>query len=105
MLDEVCLGFLSAHANMQYFSLLEPEKAFEPETVAGRTAIRHLFDLGVLALVWRKEEQSYAYTWTFLGSAVLQHLGFADERSSDQEPEPGRQLYNYKGRPREDKGC
>lgn len=96
-LDEVCLGLLAGHANMPYFSLLEPGKAFEPETVAGRAAIRHLLDLGILSLVWKKEEQSYAYIWTFLGRAVLQHLGFVEE-TGYQESQPGQQLYNYQFR-------
>lgn len=95
MLDEVCLGFLAGHANMDAFSLLEPKKAFEPETVAGRTAVRHLLDLGVVALVWNKDEYKYAYTWTFLGRALLAHLGFRTASKAGARPIPGTQLYHY----------
>lgn len=78
-LDEICLSFLAAKANLPYFSLTEPAKALEPETIAARDAIRRLLDLGVLSLAWKSGEQSYAYSWTFLGTAVLQHLGFVKE--------------------------
>lgn len=93
-LDEVCLGFLASHANLTHFSLTDPTKAFEPETIAGRAAVRHLLDQGVVTLKWSKEEYSYAYTWTYMGKAVLQYLGFV----TGEESEPGQQLYNYDGR-------
>lgn len=92
-LDEVCLGLLASHANFSHFSLTDSSKAFEPETVAGRSAIRHLLDQGVLSLIWKKEEYKYAYVWTYMGIALLKYLGFL----TGQKPEPGQQLYNYQG--------
>ena len=92
-LDEVCLGFLASHANFSHFSLTDPTKAFEPEAIVGRTAVRHLLDQGVLSLIWKKDEYKYAYTWTYFGNALLEYLGFITGKIPDQ----GQQLYNYEG--------
>lgn len=78
MLDEVSLGLLSSHAAMDYFSLTESANAFAPETVAGRSALRNLLELGIVELCWDRPTQKYAYTWTGLGRTVLANLGFLD---------------------------
>jgi hypothetical protein len=77
-LDEVCLGLLASHANVPHFSLTDSSKAFDPQTVAARAAIRHLLDQGVLSMIWRKDSRTYAYQWTYVGSALLRYLGLAD---------------------------
>jgi len=94
-LDEVCLGFLSAHAHMPFFSLQDTSKAFAPETLAGRSAIRHLLDQAVFELVWKQDVRQYAYRWTPLGIAVLVHLGFYDATQTDKKGENVRQRYHY----------
>lgn len=78
MLDEVSLGFLSSHAKMEYFSLTESTKAFTPEALAARSAIRGLLELGIVGLRWDRPSQKYAYTWTGLGRTLLDTLGFLD---------------------------
>jgi hypothetical protein len=80
MLDEVCLGFMESHGHMDAFSHRSPERAFEPDAVAGRSAIRHMLELGVVVLEWRKEHHAYAFRWTYMGRAVLQYLGFDQPR-------------------------
>ena len=76
MLDEVCLGFMESHARQKVFHLKAPEKAFDPEVVAARTAIRHMLELGLLKMHWRREERFYGFVWTHLGRAALHQLGF-----------------------------
>lgn len=80
MLDEVCLGFLHSHAGMEHFSYQAKGAAFAPKAVAARAAIRVLLDLGVLRLVWVRDHQVYAYTWTGFGRALVEFLGFGDLR-------------------------
>lgn len=85
LLDEICLGFLSAHAEMDLFSAKNPERAYEPESVEGRAAVRRLLELGTIRLVWEKESKKYAFTWTSLGRALLAELGFVSEVNPGME--------------------
>lgn len=76
-LDEVCMAFMHNHASMDHFSLQHHDKAFEPEAVAHRTAIRHLLELGVARFEWKGgDTMQYAYGWTGFGLAVLRELRF-----------------------------
>lgn len=76
LLDEVCLVMIRNHSTQESFSLTVPNAAFEPETIEKRSSIRRMMDLGLLALVWRKTDSAYAYSWTPAGRAVANYLGF-----------------------------
>ena len=76
MLDEVTLGLLRSKAHLKFFSLKELEKAFSPQVIEIRSSIRILLELGILELIFRKRDKTYAYTWTPMGLALLRKLGF-----------------------------
>ena len=64
MLDEVSLGLLQSKANLNVFSLKELDKAFTPQVIEIRSSIRHLLDLGILEVIFRKNDRTYGYSWT-----------------------------------------
>ena len=76
MLDEVTLGLLQSKAHLKFFSLKELEKAFHPQVIEIRSSIRILLELGVLEVIFRKRDKTYAYTWTPMGLVLLRKLGF-----------------------------
>jgi len=83
MLDEVSLGLLQSKSNLNVFSLKELDKAFSPQVIEIRSSIRHLLELGILEVIFRKNDRTYGYSWTRMGLDLLRKLGFRGVIGSD----------------------
>ncbi len=83
MLDEVSLGLLQSKANLNVFSLRDLDQAFTPQVIEIRSSIRHLLDLGILEVIFRKDDRTYGYSWTSMGLDLLRKLGFRGVLRSD----------------------
>ena len=78
MLDEVSLGLLQSKSELDVFSLQDLDKAFTVQVNEIRHSIRHLLNLGILEVLFRKDDRTYGYKWTAMGIAILCKLGFRD---------------------------